>query len=67
MSNPAVKPIPDGMHSVTPHLVCANAAEAIAFYVKAFNAVEAARTAWPGWQDLACDGAHRRFAGDAGR
>lgn len=33
-----VKPIPDGMHSVTPHLVCARAAEAIDFYRKAFGA-----------------------------
>jgi PhnB protein len=34
MSNP-VKPIPDGMHTVTPHLVCAGAAKAIEFYKKA--------------------------------
>lgn len=40
---PKVKPIPDGMHSVTPHLVCAGAAEAIEFYRKAFNAVELLR------------------------
>jgi PhnB protein len=38
-----VKPIPDGMHSVTPHLICAGAAEAIEFYKKAFGAVEEAR------------------------
>jgi uncharacterized glyoxalase superfamily protein PhnB len=31
------------MHSVTPHLVCDGAAEAIAFYQKAFNAVETSR------------------------
>jgi len=35
-----VKAIPDGMHSLTPHLTCAGAAEAIEFYKKAFNAVE---------------------------
>jgi PhnB protein len=40
MSNSAVKKIPDGMHTLTPHLVCANASDAIAFYTKAFNAVE---------------------------
>ena len=40
MSKPQVKPIPDGMHTVTPHLVCAGAADAIEFYKKAFNAVE---------------------------
>ena len=47
MSSPAVKPIPDGMHSLTPYLICANAAEAIAFYIKAFNAVEQYRLPGP--------------------
>ncbi|SAI57912.1 PhnB protein [Bordetella ansorpii] len=46
MSAP-VKPIPDGMHALTPHLVCDGAAAAIDFYVKAFNAVELARLAGP--------------------
>ncbi len=41
------KPIPEGMHSVTPHLVCAGAADAIEFYKKAFNAVETARIPGP--------------------
>ena len=40
---PQVKPIPEGMRAVTPHLVCAGAADAIEFYKKAFGAVEAAR------------------------
>src|SRR5207253_9488589 len=39
---------PDGMHSLTPHLICAGAAEAIEFYKKAFNAVEGARLPGPG-------------------
>jgi PhnB protein len=43
-----VKPVPHGMHSVTPHLVCAGAADAIEFYKKAFGAVEAARLPGPG-------------------
>ena len=43
MATPAVKPIPDGMHSLTPHLVCAGAADAIEFYRKAFDAVEVMR------------------------
>jgi PhnB protein len=46
-SQPKVKPIPEGMHSVTPHLVCAGAAEAIEFYKKAFGAVEQARLPGP--------------------
>lgn len=37
------KPVPDGMHSVTPHLVCAGAADAIEFYKKAFLAEEVMR------------------------
>ena len=40
-------PIPAGMHSVTPHLVCAGAAEAIEFYKKAFNAQELGRVPGP--------------------
>ena len=47
MSQTEVKPIPDGMHTVTPHLVCAGAAEALEFYKKAFNAVEVGRMAGP--------------------
>ena len=42
-SHPSVKPIPEGMHTVTPHLICAGAAEAIEFYRKAFGAVELSR------------------------
>ena len=33
-----VKPIPDGMHVVTPHLVIGGVAAAIEFYKKAFGA-----------------------------
>ena len=47
MTSPAVKPIPDGMHSLTPHLICAGAADAIASYQKAFNAVELSRLPGP--------------------
>jgi uncharacterized glyoxalase superfamily protein PhnB len=45
MSTTEVKPIPDWMHSITPHLVCAGAADAIEFYKKAFGAVELGRVA----------------------
>lgn len=48
MATTAVKPIPADMHSLTPHLVCAGAADAIAFYKKAFNAIETARLPGPG-------------------
>jgi PhnB protein len=45
---PKVKPVPEDMHSVTPHLICAGAADAIEFYKKAFGAVEEARLPGPG-------------------
>jgi PhnB protein len=44
----AVKPIPEGMHSITPHLICAGAADAIEFYKKAFGAIEMGRMPGPG-------------------
>src|SRR5208337_5541861 len=47
MTNTPVKKIPDGMHTVTPHLICAGAADAIEFYKKAFNATEKARIPAP--------------------
>lgn len=42
-----VNPIPKGMTAVTPHLICAGAADAIEFYKQAFNAVEEARMLSP--------------------
>jgi PhnB protein len=43
----AVKPIPDGYHSVTPYLIINGAAAAIEFYQKAFGATELFRMAQP--------------------
>lgn len=42
-----VKPIPDGYHTVTPHLAIRGAAQAIAFYAKAFGAEESYRLPAP--------------------
>ncbi|HEX8785200.1 MAG TPA: VOC family protein [Telluria sp.] len=42
-----VRPIPEGFHTVTPHLVCAGANEAIEFYKQAFGAVELSRMPGP--------------------
>ena len=42
-----IKAIPDGMHTVTPHLICAGASDAIEFYKKAFNATETSRLPGP--------------------
>lgn len=44
---PQVKPIPEGMRTVTPHLVCAGAGDALEFYQKAFDAVETSRIPGP--------------------
>jgi PhnB protein len=43
----AVKPIPDGYHAITPYLIVADGAAAIAFYQKAFGAQERLRLARP--------------------
>ena len=47
MTKPEVNPIPDGMHAVTPHLICHDADAAIDFYKKAFNATETVRMPGP--------------------
>ena len=44
----AVKPIPDGYHTVTPYLTVDDAAEAIEYYKKAFGAKERVRMDAPG-------------------
>jgi uncharacterized glyoxalase superfamily protein PhnB len=43
----ATKAIPEGMRSVTPHLICAGTDAAIEFYKKAFGAVELSRMPGP--------------------
>lgn len=44
----AVKPIPDGYHSVTPYLIVNDAARALDFYARAFGAKELFRMDGPG-------------------
>ena len=44
----AVKAIPDGYHSITPSIVCKNAAQAIEFYKEVFQAKEKMRMTGPG-------------------
>ncbi len=43
-----VKPIPDGFHTLTPHLVVRGASNAIDFYRRAFGAEELFRLPGPG-------------------
>ena len=43
-----VNPVPEGTHTVTPHLVIKGAAKAIDFYARAFGAQEHHRMAMPG-------------------
>ena len=47
MATQAAKPIPDGMHTLTPHIICEGASDALAFYKKAFNAEELMRLPGP--------------------
>lgn len=42
-----VNQIPPGSHTITPHLICARATEAIDFYKKAFGATELSRLLSP--------------------
>lgn len=44
----AVKPIPDGYHTVTPYLIVRDAERALAFYRQAFGARETLRLEGPG-------------------
>ena len=48
MASQSVNPIPEGMHTVSPHLICAGAGDAIDFYKKAFGATETSRMPGPG-------------------
>lgn len=47
MSSTRARPIPEGMHALTPHLICDGAAAAIEFYKTAFGAVEGGRLPTP--------------------
>ena len=49
----AVKPVPEGYHTLSPHLICRGAAEAIEFYKAAFGAEELTRYAEPSGR-IAC-------------
>ena len=42
-----VRPIPEGFHSLTPHLVCEGAGKAMDFYQQAFGAVDLGRMPGP--------------------
>lgn len=44
----AVRPVPQGYHTITPALTCKNASQAIEFYKKAFGAKEKFRMEGPG-------------------
>ena len=43
----SVSPVPEGMHSLTPHITVNNAAKAIEFYTQAFGAKEIDRSTTP--------------------
>ena len=59
-----VKPIPEGMNSLTPHITVKNAKEAIKFYTDAFGAKEMSRALTPGRSTETCaSGASERTTG----
>ena len=47
-----IKPIPEGFHTITPHLVVKGATQAIEFYKKAFGAEEIVRMPGPDGQSV---------------
>jgi len=47
-----IKAVPDGYHTLTPHLVVKGASQAIAFYKKAFGAEEISRVPGPDGKSL---------------
>jgi uncharacterized glyoxalase superfamily protein PhnB len=49
------KPIPEGFHTLTPHIVVKDAAKAIEFYKKAFGAEEVMRMPGPGGKIMHAD------------
>src|SRR5438477_12070767 len=48
----SIKPIPDGYHTLTPHLAVKDASNAIEFYKKAFGAKEIRRVPGPDGKSL---------------
>jgi uncharacterized glyoxalase superfamily protein PhnB len=47
-----VKSVPKGMHTLTPHIICKGAADAIRFYKRAFGAVEISKMPTPDKEKL---------------
>lgn len=47
MASSTVKAIPDGMHTITPHIICANAPAAMDWYARALGAQELVRLMGP--------------------
>ena len=48
MTRPSVKAIPEGLHTITPHIVVRDAARAAEWYKQAFGAQERSRVPLPG-------------------
>jgi hypothetical protein len=64
MTRPAVKPIPEGMHSITPHLVCAALPQRSVLQegIRCGRDVPPAR---PRWKVGSRHASHRRLDADA--
>jgi uncharacterized glyoxalase superfamily protein PhnB len=64
----AVKPVPDGLHTITPQLVLDNAAQTLDWYKKALGAEEISRSAGPDGKIMHAEikiGDSRFYANDA--
>ena len=60
-----VKPIPEGYHTATPYLIVHDAAKAIDFYKRAFDATELHRMDGPDGKIAHGRTDNRRFSDDA--
>ncbi len=67
MASKAVKPIPNGYHTVTPFINVKGVAKLIDFLKSALGAEEIMRMPGPRRHRDACRGEHRKFALDARR
>ena len=65
-SDNKVKAIPDGMHSLTPHITCAGAAEAMEFYKKSVQRDRDVSNGRSRWKTDARVRENRRFTTHAG-
>jgi PhnB protein len=55
MTEPAVRPVPEGIHTLTPHIVVRGAARAAEWYAEALGAEEQSRIPVPGGKPMSVE------------